>query len=782
VSTHSVLPKPKVSLDTFREAWRLTNETRKQMKTVDAETRNTIDAFQNSLARIGFGTSNLLEGTQYPLTRLSRNYILMQSLYRNNWIARKIVDGYAEDMIKNWLTLQTDLPPEKITEFDMQVRLTGVRAKLLEAIKWGRLYGGAGAVMIIKGQSDFKQMAEPLDLEAVQLDSFRGLLVFDRWSGITPSATINTDIDKPLEFGLPETYRVNTESGKSFEVHSSRVLRFCNRTLPQWEWQAEQRWGISEYEITYDELKKRDNTSWNLASMIFRANIFAISSPELQQILSGAGKSAAAQQQMYSILQAQNWLMSTQGLFVTPKDSTFSNHSYSFGGLSDLYLQFMYDICGATEYPMSKLFGRQNSNMGQSNLGDEHTYYDNVGQKQVREIDPPLFKLIPVVAMSTWGKVPDDLVWKWNPVRSLSNEEQADLAEKMVKPVLDSFNAGIIGRQTALKELKASAPATNMFTNITDEMIEAADDDVQSAGEFGDVLGGDKLDQLIGKEPDEPKGKAKETTDALVAKPRPKSLTTLFADELILEPDRPAKRSIRFAGLPIVIENPAGSIRSGYNPATGKRWQVTMQHPYGYVAGTEGADGDEVDVFLGPDEDAADVYVVRTVAGPKGNQRIDEDKVMVGFPSKAAAKKAFMANYSDPSFFGSIEAMPLAEFKKRIAEAPGTLQGDIVQGQPMTETVGRQAAANYRAKRRQGAYGRTSIPGAPAATGETKKVIAVVDAAGKFEKPEVGFEHPAKGPDHCSACKHFLSEQNACAIVKGEVLASDWCEKFSQKE
>lgn len=45
-----------------------------------------------------------------------------------------------------------------------------------------------------------------------------------------------------------------------------------------------------------------------------------------------------------------------------------------------------------------------------------------------------------------------------------------------------------------------------------------------------------------------------------------------------------------------------------------------------------------------------------------------------------------------------------------------------------------------------------------------------------FSKSEVGFEHPAKGPNHCGDCQHYLGGR--CAIVSGSVEAGDWCRKF----
>ena len=61
----------------------------------------TLDAFQNALTRMGAGMPNALETTEYPLTRLTRNWQLINSLYRSHWVVRRIIDVIPEDMMKN---------------------------------------------------------------------------------------------------------------------------------------------------------------------------------------------------------------------------------------------------------------------------------------------------------------------------------------------------------------------------------------------------------------------------------------------------------------------------------------------------------------------------------------------------------------------------------------------------------------------------------------------------------------------------------------------------------
>lgn len=124
------------------------------------------------------------------------------------------------------------------------------------------------------------------------------------------------------------------------------------------------------------------------------------------------------------------------------------------------------------------------------------------------------------------------------------------------------------------------------------------------------------------------------------------------------------KRKVAWNGLTLAIENEAGSVRRGTKP-DGTPWQTRMLFPYGYVLGSEGVDGDHVDVFLGPDEAAPLVYVVHQRKVGDWDQ-YDEDKAMVGFSSEDDARAAFLACYDDPRFLGPITVMPVAEFVGKV--------------------------------------------------------------------------------------------------------------------
>lgn len=123
------------------------------------------------------------------------------------------------------------------------------------------------------------------------------------------------------------------------------------------------------------------------------------------------------------------------------------------------------------------------------------------------------------------------------------------------------------------------------------------------------------------------------------------------------------KGHINIGGYDITIENPKGSERSGVD-ANGQPWSVTMNNSYGYIRGTEGVDGDHIDVFLSDNPADGKVYVIDQI---NEDGSFDEHKVMYGFPSAETARAAYLANYSSGwKGLGTITEVSKDEFKKWI--------------------------------------------------------------------------------------------------------------------
>lgn len=124
-----------------------------------------------------------------------------------------------------------------------------------------------------------------------------------------------------------------------------------------------------------------------------------------------------------------------------------------------------------------------------------------------------------------------------------------------------------------------------------------------------------------------------------------------------------AKGHLKLHGLDISIENPRGSTRSGTDPG-GRPWSVAMPAHYGYVRRTTGADGDQVDVYIGDHPDSQRVFVVDQRDADTG--KFDEHKVILGARNGLEARRLYNAGFSDGrgrERMGAVTPMSMEQFK-----------------------------------------------------------------------------------------------------------------------
>jgi hypothetical protein len=136
-----------------------------------------------------------------------------------------------------------------------------------------------------------------------------------------------------------------------------------------------------------------------------------------------------------------------------------------------------------------------------------------------------------------------------------------------------------------------------------------------------------------------------------------------FTIKLLREGGHTLHYKTDFQEIPVSVENRKGSIRSGGHGEDA--WETKMKNAYGRIPGTKGADGDALDVYLGPVDDAACAYVVHQKSPKTG--KYDEDKIFLGFETAADAKAAFFKHYDEPAkYFGSIDKLSMWALKKKL--------------------------------------------------------------------------------------------------------------------
>jgi hypothetical protein len=124
-------------------------------------------------------------------------------------------------------------------------------------------------------------------------------------------------------------------------------------------------------------------------------------------------------------------------------------------------------------------------------------------------------------------------------------------------------------------------------------------------------------------------------------------------------------KTTEFQGMKIRIDRPKGFEQTGVGD-DGKPWKRVYTYDYGFLPKTKGGDGDGVDVFLGPDKDAHTAFW----AIQKDKQgKFDEYKVFLGFPTRAAAKAAYIKHIPS-KYLGDISAMSVQMMRALLGYEP----------------------------------------------------------------------------------------------------------------
>lgn len=436
------------------------------------------DSFQNFEARVGYGTNNQTSASSYGFDFISRNRIQLEAMYRSSWVVGAVVDCVADDMTRAGIEIESDLPPDQMDRIHAAFERMAIWDRINDTIKWSRLYGGAIGVMMIDGQN----MATPLRLETVGKDQFKGILVLDRWL-IQP--TLN-DLVKEFgpDLGQPKFYDIVADSMALARqrIHYSRVIRLDGVELPYWQKISENLWGQSVIERLFDRLIAFDSTTAGAAQLVYKAHLRTLAIDDLRTVIAAGGPALEALLKNVEMIRR---FQSNEGITLIDAKDKFESHQYSFSGLDNVLLQFGQQLSGATGIPLVRLFGQSPAGLNSTGESDVRNYYDNIKQQQERRLRLPLTRLLEVIVRSELGiEPPEGFQFGFNPLWQLSDTEKADIAQKTTQTVTEACDAGLISHQTALKELRQSSHVTGVWSNITDEMIAEADDELPDLSEI----------------------------------------------------------------------------------------------------------------------------------------------------------------------------------------------------------------------------------------------------------------------------------------------------------
>lgn len=438
----------------------------------------TTDGYDNFLNKVGLLSDNTLSAGTYDFNLITRNRILLEAAYRGSWIVGVCVDSVADDMTRAGINIATAAGNEFVNRMNKAIARKHIWPSFNFGIKWGRLYGGGLGVMQIAGQDP----KTPLNIDTVGRGQFLGIVPYDRWL-LNP--VLEDVIQSGPEMGLPQYYQIvtgltsmepsaETATGQ-VTVHHSRCIRFTGIDLPYFQAITEMMWGESILERLWDRLMAFDNATMSCASLIDRANLRTVGVAGLRQIIAAGGQ---AQEGLTKMFEMMRFLQVNEGLTLIDKDDTFATTAYSFAGLSDMMLQFGQQLAGASGIPLVRLFGQSPAGMSSTGEADIRMYYDNINAQQEAKLGNGVETVLKVLARSETGeKPPDDLEFSFKPLWQMSDMDRSAVAKSNTETVIGGFEAGLVSKSGAMEELRALSGDTGIFSNITEEDIEEAEEE-----------------------------------------------------------------------------------------------------------------------------------------------------------------------------------------------------------------------------------------------------------------------------------------------------------------
>jgi len=125
------------------------------------------------------------------------------------------------------------------------------------------------------------------------------------------------------------------------------------------------------------------------------------------------------------------------------------------------------------------------------------------------------------------------------------------------------------------------------------------------------------------------------------------------------------KRVTSYMGIPVWIDRPKGFVQQGTAP-DGATWSRTYTTDYGFIPGAAGGDGEDLDVFIGPEASAPIAFWIEQ---KHKDGTFDEFKVFLGYASEGDALKTY-AEHIPADLAGTCTAIPIDTMRALLGIPP----------------------------------------------------------------------------------------------------------------
>jgi phage-related protein (TIGR01555 family) len=275
--------------------------------------------------------------------------------------------------------------------------------------------------------------------------------------------------------GSPRYYRVTADAPAlpRMAIHHSRAFKFGGIKLPYWQALSENLWDMSVLERLYDRMVAFDSATTGMAQLVYKSYLRTLKVKGMNQAVSEGGSSVTNLQAKVAFTATYQ---SNEGMsIIDSEDELQMDQHGSYTGIAECLTQLGQQLSGSLQIPLVRLFGQSPAGLNSTGESDLRTYYDMIQQTQVRKLLTPMTRIKRMIAQSNGIVLPDNFGFKFRGLWQPTEKEKSEMASSVSTAVQNVYDAGIIDRPTAMRELRHSGRSTGIFSNITDEDIKQAE-------------------------------------------------------------------------------------------------------------------------------------------------------------------------------------------------------------------------------------------------------------------------------------------------------------------
>lgn len=452
----------------------------------------------------GFGSQLSQVDTLFKNNRwylISNMRQLLCEIYVEHGIIQRVVDMPVDDGLRGGIIIKSkQLSEEQVQQVRVYMDRQNDVTIVGQALKWNRLFGGAGLVMITG-----KEPREPLNIASLTKDAPFELRAVDMWELFWDQQNIEGYVPELQQFDF-EYYTYYSK-----KLHRSHVMPMKGLTAPSFIRPRLRGWGFSVVESlvrSINQYLKATDLSFEVLDE-FKLDVFKFKG--LVNTLGSPQGAIKVKERVDLANRGKNY----QNALVLDSEDDFDHKQLSFSGLAEtmtgIRMQLASDMC----MPMSKLFGI--SSTGFSSGEDDIENYNAMVESQVRQkCKYDFVKLVEIRCQQLFGFIPEDLEIEFKPLRVLGAEAEENVKTQKFNRLLAASTAGAIDP----KEFRLACNRDNLLGIQLDTEIDLVDQDDAEEG-ARDVTGTDaganapdkEKPQLAAKTPGR-ETKAKSTTEA----------------------------------------------------------------------------------------------------------------------------------------------------------------------------------------------------------------------------------------------------------------------------